>query len=76
LHVSRKDDIICPDFVPTAKLSVALVSNKGGITSHTAMINRALNIPTVVGTESGTKILEKGIIAMVDSWRGIISISI
>ncbi len=69
-------DEMCPDFVPAAKLSVALVSNKGGITSHTAMIGRALNIPTVVGTESGTKLLENGIIAMVDSRRGIVSISI
>jgi len=69
-------DEMCPDFVSAAKLSVALVSNRGGITSHTAVIGRALNKPTVVGTENATEILKNGVIALVDSRRGIVSVSI
>jgi phosphohistidine swiveling domain-containing protein len=77
----RKGDVMavdemCPDFVPAAKLAVALVSNRGGITSHTAIISRALNIPAVVGTGKATEILKNGLIAMVDSNHGIVSISV
>ncbi len=68
-------DEMCPDFVSAAKRAVALVSNRGGITSHTAMIGRELNVPTVVGTEKATEILKNGQTAMVDARRGIVSVT-
>ena len=41
-----------PDFVPFMKMASAIVTDKGGITSHAAIVSRELNIPCVVGTEN------------------------
>lgn len=75
----RRGDIVvvnemCPGFVPAARLAVALVSNKGGATSHTALIGRALNLPTVVGTGKATEVLKNGDLAIVDAYHGTVSI--
>lgn len=48
-----------PDFVPMMKMVVAIVTDKGGQTSHAAIVSRELGIPCVVGTEKGTLILGK-----------------
>ncbi len=65
-------DEMCPEFVPAAKRAVALISNRGGITSHTAVIGRALDKPTIVGTVKATEVLKNGLEIMVDSNRGIV----
>ncbi len=44
-----------PDFVPFMKMASAIVTDKGGITSHAAIVSRELNIPCVVGTEKPLK---------------------
>jgi phosphohistidine swiveling domain-containing protein len=69
-------DEMCPDYVPAAKLAVALVSNRGGIVSHTAVIGRALNLPTVVGTGKATEVLKNGVEARVDAVHGTVSVSV
>jgi phosphoenolpyruvate synthase/pyruvate phosphate dikinase len=71
----KKGDVMvieemCPDFVPAARRAVALVSDLGGIVSHTAIIGRELNLPTVVGTEKATEILADGMIVHVNSIHG------
>ena len=38
-----------PDDVPTMKIVGGIVTSKGGITSHAAVVSRAMNIPCVVG---------------------------
>lgn len=52
-----------PDFVPAMKRAVAIVTERGGRTSHAAIVSRELGIPAVVGAAHATKILskEKGI---------------
>ena len=47
-----------PDFVPFMKMASAIVTDKGGITSHAAIVSRELNIPCVVGTENATQLNE------------------
>jgi pyruvate,water dikinase len=47
-----------PDFVPFMKMASAIVTDKGGITSHAAIVSRELNIPCVVGTENATQIMK------------------
>ncbi len=47
-----------PDFVPAMKRAVAIVTDKGGQTSHAAIVSRELGLPAVVGTEKGTKKLK------------------
>ncbi|MCW4028119.1 MAG: phosphoenolpyruvate synthase [Candidatus Bathyarchaeota archaeon] len=73
----KKGDILVtgmtdPDFVPFMKMASAIVTDKGGITSHAAIVSRELNIPCVVGTEVGTQIMKTGQDYTVDSRNGII----
>lgn len=61
-----------PDFVPFMKMASAIVTDKGGITSHAAIVSRELNIPCVVGTEIATQLMKTGQEYTVDSRNGII----
>lgn len=59
-----------PDFVPAMKRAVAIVTDKGGRTSHASIVSRELGIPCIVGTENGTKVLKSGQIVTVDGTLG------
>ncbi len=59
-----------PDYVPAMKKAVAIITDKGGRTSHAAIVSRELGIPAVVGTEKGTKILKEGQIVTVNGTTG------
>lgn len=61
-----------PDFVPAMKKAAAVVTNKGGTTSHAAIVSREMGIPAVVGTGNATKVLRNGQIITVDGARGVI----
>jgi pyruvate,water dikinase len=65
-------DMTNPDFVPYMKIASAIVTDKGGITSHAAIVSRELNIPCVVGTETATQTMKTGKEYTVDSRNGII----
>jgi pyruvate,water dikinase len=65
-------DMTDPDFVPFMKMASAIVTDKGGITSHAAIVSRELNIPCVVGTEIGTQVMKTGQEYTVDSRNGVI----
>jgi pyruvate,water dikinase len=49
-----------PDWEPIMKLASAIVTDKGGRTSHAAIVSRELGIPAVVGTERATKLIKTG----------------
>lgn len=51
-------DMTDPDWEPIMKLSSGIITNKGGRVCHASIVARELNIPAIVGTENGTKILE------------------
>jgi pyruvate,water dikinase len=73
----KKGDILVtgmtdPDFVPFMKMASAIVTDKGGITSHAAIVSRELNIPCVVGTEIATQTMKTGKEYTVDSRNGVI----
>ena len=73
----KKGDILVtgmtdPDFVPFMKMASAIVTDKGGITSHAAIVSRELNIPCVVGTENATQVMKTGQEYTVDSRNGVI----
>ena len=73
----RKGDILVtamtnPDFVPFMKIASAIVTDKGGVTSHAAIVSRELSIPCVVGTETATQVMKTGQEYTVDSRNGII----
>jgi pyruvate,water dikinase len=65
-------DMTNPDFVPFMKIASAIVTDKGGITSHAAIVSRELSIPCVVGTETATEVMKTGVKYTVDSRNGII----
>ena len=63
-------DMTTPDFVPAMKKAVAIVTNKGGQTSHAAIVSRELGVPCVVGTKSATTTLKQGRVITVDGAAG------
>jgi len=49
-----------PDWVPVMKRAAGVVTDRGGRTSHAAIVSRELGIPAVVGTGNATEVLEEG----------------
>lgn len=49
-----------PDFVPAMKRAAGIITDKGGQTSHAAIVSRELGVPAVVGTKNATKVLKTG----------------
>lgn len=75
--VMQKGDILVtdmtnPDYVPFMKLASAIVTDKGGVTCHAAIVSRELGIPCVVGTENATKLMVSGKEYTVDSRSGVV----
>ena len=56
-----------PDWEPIMKMASAIITDKGGRTSHAAIVSRELGIPAVVGTEMATKKLRNGQMITIDT---------
>jgi pyruvate,water dikinase len=65
-------DMTNPDYVPFMKLASAIVTDKGGVTCHAAIVSRELGIPCVVGSENATKLMITGKDYTVDSKSGVV----
>jgi pyruvate,water dikinase len=72
-----------PDWEPIMKLASAIVTDKGGRTSHAAIVARELGIPAVVGTGNATAVLKTGEEVTVDTtgsdgiiYRGILAFEV
>jgi len=63
-------DMTTPDFVPAMKKAVAIITNKGGQTSHAAIVSRELGIPCIVGTQTATQVLNKKQVITVNAQTG------
>ena len=48
-----------PDWVPIMKRAAAIVTDRGGRTSHAAIVSRELGVPAIVGTGDATKVLHQ-----------------
>ncbi len=59
-----------PDFVPAMKRAVAIVTERGGRTSHAAIVSRELGIPAIVGASGATKTLKTGMVVTVNGIKG------
>lgn len=46
-----------PDWVPIMKRAAAIVTDRGGRTSHAAIVSRELGLPAIVGTGDATRVL-------------------
>ncbi len=63
-------EMTTPDFVPAMKRAVAIITDRGGRTSHAAIVSRELGVPCIVGTKQATTTLTDGQIVTVDGSRG------
>ena len=61
-----------PDFVPYMRLANAIVTDKGGVTCHAAIVSRELGIPCIVGTDTATKTMKTGKEYTVDAKSGVV----
>jgi pyruvate,water dikinase len=59
-----------PDWVPTMRRAAALVTDRGGVTCHAAIVGRELHLPTVVATRTATSVLRDGEVVTVDGAAG------
>jgi pyruvate,water dikinase len=53
-------DITDPDWEPIMKIASAIITNRGGRTSHAAIVSRELGIPAIVGTGNITGVVKTG----------------
>ena len=77
LNKVKKGDVLVtemtnPDFVPAMRKAIAIVTDRGGRTSHAAIVSRELGIACVVGTQNATKKLKEGEIVTVDGVKGLV----
>jgi len=75
--VMQKGDILVttmtnPDYVPFMRIASAIVTDKGGVTAHAAIVSRELGIPCIVGTENATKLMKTGQGYTVDAKSGVV----
>ncbi len=48
------------DYVLAMKKAGAIITDRGGVTCHAAVVSRELGVPCVVGTQNATKVLKTG----------------
>lgn len=63
---------IQPDWMPYLQGSVGLITERGGLTSHAAILARDLGIPAVVGVAQATAAIVTGTTILLDGDRGFI----
>lgn len=79
LHGEHHDYILVtkntdPAWVYIMSRSQGLISEKGSLLSHTAIIGRELNIPTIVGVRHATQNIKTGDRLKIDAFKGTIEI--
>ena len=70
------DILVCsmttPDFIPLMKKAAAIITDKGGVLSHAAIVAREMKKPCIVGMEKATSLLKNGDFVEVDAEKGIV----
>lgn len=65
MHEFKKGEVLVtkvtdPDWEPVMKIASAIVTDRGGRTSHAAIVSRELGVPAVVGTQEGSHHIANG----------------
>lgn len=63
-------EITSPDWDPVLKKAAAIITDKGGRTSHASIVARELGVPAVVGTSNATKNILDGQLITVSCSEG------
>jgi pyruvate,water dikinase len=76
--IQAGDVLVCPVTSPVWSVLFgrvgALITDKGGILSHPAIIAREYHVPAVVGTGNATSLLRDGQLVEVDGSNGVVRI--
>ena len=65
-------EMTLPPWVPLLSLAGAVVSDVGGVLSHSAIVAREFGLPAVVGTNVGTTVINTGQSITVDGNNGVV----
>lgn len=60
-------EVTDPNWEPVMKIAAGIVTDKGGRTSHAAIVSRELGIPCIVGADDATKKIKTGDLITVDT---------
>lgn len=63
-------DLTSPDWDPILKKAAAIITNKGGRTSHASIVARELGVPAIVGCSDATKKIKDGDMITVSCCEG------
>jgi pyruvate,water dikinase len=63
-----------PPWTPLFGIAAAVVTDHGGVLSHTAIVAREYQIPAVVGTKVGTSLIQDGQKITVDGGNGTVKL--
>ena len=73
-RIKRGDILVAPqtnpDYVPAMKRAAGIITEKGGRTSHAAIVSRELGIPAIVGVEGATLKLKHETVVSLDGKTG------
>ncbi|HET7522169.1 MAG TPA: pyruvate kinase [Bacillales bacterium] len=58
------------DMMPAVERAAAIITERGGLTSHAAIVGLNLNIPVIVGVKDATRLFKDGQEITADSARG------
>lgn len=81
LHEERKLILVAHDISPADAIQfkqhqfAAFITDVGGITSHTAILARSLNIPSIVALQHARDLINDGELIIVDGGLGVVIIS-
>ena len=74
--MKKGDILILPlsnqNYIPALKIASAVVTDKGGETSHAAIVSREVGIPCVVGTGTATSRIKSGSVITVNGSLGTV----
>lgn len=60
------------DILQILKSASAIITERGGMNSHAAIVGLTLDKPVIVGAQDATRILKSGTTVTVDAFRGIV----
>jgi pyruvate,water dikinase len=77
-RLQQGDVLVCPStappWTPLFAIASAVVTDTGGILSHSAICAREYGLPCVVGTQTATQQIPDGAMIMVDGAKGTVTI--
>lgn len=77
-NFNKGDILVAPEttpaYVPLMRDAKAIVTERGGITSHAAIVSRELGVPCIISAEGVAHILKDGDFVEVDADNGVVRV--